>query len=438
MTTATATPTAATTPITPVLPVLISTTAQREYAIATGRQISSPRHLYEIGDLTTLDRDTRARVLDIVHRCHIASHDDPALDPLDTDEKRVGTIGYEWLHKDYDGRWSLYASDSPPGEEPASTDLDAAYLTCGQKTVSVEDYLHATYEDREFLDAMLSFAPPVHRVAEDTALPLLTDVLDAYDKSFEVVETITDMVARAAVAKRGMSMYTISDDLIEVRAPSDTHARRLSPIGLLRATDPEAFEAAFEACKDIPGLDWDERDSARSACNAYQGGRSWMKTDRQVSEYCVLTTARNVIEEHRRHAQQQKHDEDYKTARREWIEQFGSGRLKRAAQRGYKHDGLYVDERLAKELPGFISAIGKSKIGEVINPTAEALELEEQTLRLRGADGMWARDDDSVQLVWVRADPNLDLPDGEYVKVSGYLGRHAVFRPVNDDTEFSA
>lgn len=120
---------------------------------------------------------------------------------------------------------------------------------------------------------------------------------------------------------------------------------------------------------------------------------------------------------------------DYEDEKRGWMDTYGSTRLKLAAERGYKHDGIYRDERAAQELPGFV-ALPKAKPREVINPTAEAIELETQTMervsRLTLVQGI------TVRIVWV-GDTGTDLPDGEYVMVDGYLGKHKLFLPVEQE-----
>lgn len=114
----------------------------------------------------------------------------------------------------------------------------------------------------------------------------------------------------------------------------------------------------------------------------------------------------------------------YEKNRSEWITSYGSNRLQRAVARGYKYDGIYLDERMAVEVPGFIRSIGKSKVGEAINPTAEALDLEERIIQGGGSG--------TVRLVRLRVGwvPDRNLPDGEYVQITGYLGRHAIYRSV--------
>ena len=46
-----------------------------------------------------------------------------------------------------------------------------------------------------------------------------------------------------------------------------------------------------------------------------------------------------------------------------------------------------------------------------------------------------------VRLVWMKADPDLqmnhELQDGEYVEIEGYLGRHKVYKPVDEDPDYS-
>src|SRR5829696_1559782 len=61
------------------------------------------------------------------------------------------------------------------------------------------------------------------------------------------------------------------------------------------------------------------------------------------------------------------------------------------------------------------------------------MEAETETLKLVKRQGL----DVKVRLVWIKADPDLqmkhELQDGEYVEIEGFLGRHKVYRPVDDD-----
>ncbi|MBD3262056.1 MAG: hypothetical protein GF334_10400 [Candidatus Altiarchaeales archaeon] len=74
----------------------------------------------------------------------------------------------------------------------------------------------------------------------------------------------------------------------------------------------------------------------------------------------------------------------YKAERAEWIREHGSDRLKKALELNLldKSDGLYKDERLGKEFPGWrwVEEIDEGGISEIRNPTLQALESFEEAL----------------------------------------------------------
>lgn len=123
---------------------------------------------------------------------------------------------------------------------------------------------------------------------------------------------------------------------------------------------------------------------------------------------------------------------DYEGEKTRWMASYGSQRLKLAAERGYKHDGIYRDERAAQELPGFL-ALAKAKAKECINPTAEAIEFETDVMsRVASLTPVHSI---VVRIVWLDLnDTDTDLPNGEYVMVDGYLGKHKLYLPVEEST----
>ncbi|MDQ3935936.1 MAG: hypothetical protein M3340_15045 [Actinomycetota bacterium] len=115
-----------------------------------------------------------------------------------------------------------------------------------------------------------------------------------------------------------------------------------------------------------------------------------------------------------------------------WVAQHGSTRLRRALERGYRATGIYVEERALKEMPDFFfDRDGRVVFREALNPSAEALELETQTLQ-RMADHSRAASE--VRIVWMTDAPS-EWPDellpGEAIFVK-FLGHGRLFRPVAD------
>jgi hypothetical protein len=105
--------------------------------------------------------------------------------------------------------------------------------------------------------------------------------------------------------------------------------------------------------------------------------------------------------------------------------------LKRAALRGYRHDGVYRDERLTVELPDFVGSLGrKPTIRALVNPSAQALELEAQVLARAEALGIR---EEQVRLVYAQPGQDSDWSDGEFVQIERYLGRHTVWQSVSTE-----
>jgi len=95
--------------------------------------------------------------------------------------------------------------------------------------------------------------------------------------------------------------------------------------------------------------------------------------------------AERQADEERRKAEAKAREEAEKAAKaaaekekQEWIQQYGSERLKKANALGYTCEKLYVEERTAVEFPGFVVDFEKKADwrGEAC-PSMKALEIEE-------------------------------------------------------------
>lgn len=114
-------------------------------------------------------------------------------------------------------------------------------------------------------------------------------------------------------------------------------------------------------------------------------------------------------------------DPAYEAARAAWIEKHGSRRLKLAAERGYMHDGIYRDERLAAELPDCTHLV-KPNIKTIVNPSEEALDLE---------DDFHGRGFPDARLVYI-ADSE-DGRSGEAVQIKDVFGKFTVYSLVSEE-----
>jgi hypothetical protein len=130
---------------------------------------------------------------------------------------------------------------------------------------------------------------------------------------------------------------------------------------------------------------------------------------------------------------------EFVTQMREWIEEHGSERLKRAQARNYKVTATYARERAALEYPEFwVDTKKSSKWYERTDPTLEALDLENEVRDLIAKNG----DQGSLgaRIVWLTAPPD-DLERAlstqprsfkscEAIVVGAYLGRYWLIRPL--------
>jgi len=157
----------------------------------------------------------------------------------------------------------------------------------------------------------------------------------------------------------------------------------------------------------------------RDVGEEYGGSGDWNEAIRAVNE----AEARRV------QAERAATLEIEATERQTWIETHGSERLRLLLAGGYEHEAVYRDERLALDLPGWVSDPSNldgehDKVGSPKEPRNPPLDA----LRARKEAG------EGVELLYVptyRADPNAEGADddgdvrcgGIYVLARKHLGR---------------
>jgi hypothetical protein len=122
----------------------------------------------------------------------------------------------------------------------------------------------------------------------------------------------------------------------------------------------------------------------------------------------------------------------------QWIEAYGSPRLRTAHKRGYKVTSLYARERAAAEFPRYwVDTNGSAAWSERTDPSLAALGAETDERR-------HAAESPHPQLVpvivWLREPPrdldevlehaDEDFMPGEAILISQYLGRYSLYLPL--------
>jgi hypothetical protein len=320
-------------------------------------------------------------------------------------------IGYDDLQW-RTGTWSML------DEGGERVELDGIFFASPGRTLTLLENLRRELDDSEPLEALLTEAPVLDSLGETGTLSLGA-VLSAYDQAFQLVKRIGQLTRQGRKGEDGdviMSQNFLFMPCLEAST---------RPVGLLHDSDPTAFKAALELLKSV---DTDSRNKAPlfrfadEVCKATQRSADQIVTDSDLVRYAMHDQAKKIKHAWEAH-------ETYEHARAQWIAEHGSKRLKLAAERGYKHDGIYRDERLAQDFPEFVGSLGKRiEVGEVVNPTAEAVQLESETLERVTALSL---EGVKVRIVWVTS-RDFEIKDGEYIQLTGYLGRHTVFRQVHE------
>jgi hypothetical protein len=397
-------------------PVRLSELARRQALMATGERPDSIQYV-DVEDLPGLDGHQRERVVDAWERIEIA--EEPASGPRVT--------RYEWLRYAESRGWQV------SGRHGETFPFDEAFFAAPGRTCALYGQLRDELQDPAPLDAMLGSAPLLDELGEQAGLSL-DGVLRAYDRAFAIARRARD---RALQGRRADEVWapaiSSADDLVVVRPGRDRE--EAFTIGLVRESDPKAFSEAERLVREVQEAG-DAQLTAQFANDVCSSAFAWgpeIESDRDVVEHAIRPAAAKIREELNRRQHKARGDREYEEERKQWIAQHGSQRLKLAAARGYRHDGAYRDERLGDDLPGFVGSLGKKpEIREVINPTDKALQVETEVLEriARGDIGEL-----EARLVWVQDRDFGGAPEGEYVEVKGYLGRHTVYRPVDPDAK---
>lgn len=419
------------------LPFTVSKEARRKALLTTGLQVDE-HQVMEVHDLLDVhDETTRARLVDIWERIDVEVAQDVNYVGGGSDDYYIDYSydlkAYEWLRVGDDG-WVAW------NEHADSIETNRVFVPTPGRTVNILESARLSI-GREVVDALLAGRPLVEALDDDQHLTLEI-VLDAYDRALAIADELVEKAWSTPVPKPNTpwDLTAWEDDRILVVSTREGQER--PPLGLHRESDPEAFDEALALVQEVDRLSATAKDYfAFRSCDFAHG--LWLSkprsspSDQEIVKRALRPSAEGAQRHHEGEMAQMKVKTDYETDRQSWIEEMGSNRLRLAAQRGYRHDGLYRDERLAAELPGFVGNIGRrAAVKEIVNPSEEALEAETETLKLVKRQGL----DVKVRLVWMKADPEMqmrhELQDGEYVEIEGFLGRHKVYRPVEEDPDY--
>jgi hypothetical protein len=120
-----------------------------------------------------------------------------------------------------------------------------------------------------------------------------------------------------------------------------------------------------------------------------------------------------------------------------WVSEFGSPRLRLAADGGYRANTTYALERAKLEMPGFwVDTANDCEWGDRADPSEEALVLEKSV-----RSHLWGIDPSlSVRIVWLTETPRAldrkmeaegyNFEAQEALMIPGYLGRYLLVMPL--------
>lgn len=405
-----------------VLPARLSSKAQRDVLIRSGRDIGAEQ-VFAIPNLMDLSVEERVRLVDVAEhvtvRCDLNDPDE--IDgPWSESVREARVDRYGELQLGSRGRWIR------SGDE-GGVRVDEVFYASPDRTINAQLQFEGSLEgeDVDAFRAMLGGAPLVTEIPDGSTLEL-EHVLGAYERAIKLAAgfvRVLDQGIRDEDVDLIWFPISRTDDgvffLPDPNGESDSLAA-----AILLAASPDAYataEGLYEQLRTVP---------IKELTPVVEGfcERWWQSTWESESDRSKL---RYLSWDLTRLARKQEKLKQYEVERASWINLKGSTHLKRAAARDYRHDGIYRDERLAVELPGFASTLGrKPTIRDLINPSAEALELEEEVLSQARLLGIR---DDQVRLVW--ATPDSEMPMGEYLQIREYLGRHTVWRRVDPDRD---
>lgn len=216
------------------------------------------------------------------------------------------------------------------------------------------------------------------------------------------------------------------------------------------ALDEEGIEVtkfwtiAFEL-RDLPNRDLRRR--ARAVADVYMETPGWPALPAPTEDPVAFIKASEewINEAHQKLEMHQTDErgaiqqaEIFESERSVWVRQFGSRRLQRALERGYKVNRLYAQERVSREFRQYwLDTSGDAQIQERTDPTEQALDLEDvvrEEVALRGIQM-------ETRIVWLAFPPaelasRWDVPELEWepqeaIMVLPYLGRYRLFLPVD-------
>lgn len=142
-----------------------------------------------------------------------------------------------------------------------------------------------------------------------------------------------------------------------------------------------------------------------------------------------LDNEKHLIREREKQEQQDrkkaiKHAQD---EMKEWIEVFGSERLKLGIQEGYNIKASYFEERISLEFPGFVRDAKKSsRYEEKINPSLNALK---KLIEVKG--NPYYKPEYNAEIVWMTAGiKDMDMDDDnslDFYEDDVYVPHEALF-----------
>jgi hypothetical protein len=390
------------------LPFTLSPEARRAVMIASGLDPEEVQY-WEVGDIAVIEDDQlRARIIDLRDQIEVAT------DGERPQFRRFGPL--RWL-----GGWQLrFDHVMHPAHE---------FVQASPGTTRPVLFLAAGEEASAFWRSVWT-APEVGSLNEHETVDLGL-VLDAYERVIEVVDRAVELAREARRQSGGLVM--VSDDREHITiAPPETEEEQ-ERIDLVRESDPGAFDEAIAVIDQISDLSEEVvRAFANEATSAafHQLDPDADPTDASIVTGALMPAARKALERIAEDTGRADADAEYAAERAGWIAANGSERLKLAAARGYKHDAVYRDERLAQELPEFVGVLPReSQVREAINPSAEALEAESEVLE-EVESGRFGNVD--VRIIWLQTFETPPGP-GEYLQIKGYLGRHDVYRRISPE-----
>lgn len=406
-----------------LLPVSLTAAARRKVTLATGRAAKAYLD-FHVAQLTELDEDERRLALECLDLTEVIVGED--VDEDDEGRPFMGefaeAIRYGEMTRNA-GRWYVPSAD---GRQRLHID-EVCYPGPNGRTLTPVD-LACEQLGEEFVLGAMRGRPAVDEV-DNQGRVSLASVLDAYAKAVQLATLLSGLTAAghrppAADDPPDFEPHAVlmDDQALILCGTFGTRA-------LHRGTSEDPFALAVGAVQQVLA---GPQEDARQLADGLTRDTGWRpQTDemlaKSISMYTIGIVAQRAALNAEAHAQTV-----YESDRAAWIQEHGSTRLRRAAARGYRIDGLYRDERIAHDLPGAIGFLGKSaKIREVSNPTSDALDQEQESIEAASQLGL---SDEQVRIVYVVGSEDLD--DGEYVQISDYLARHTVYVKVESSIPF--